>query len=565
MTRSTRRPRVLFSVYRNSIHWVLGLGFSLGLGVAPTWGDSIESPASPANSQHWADSSLLQTQNQDKPASPGPELKPLDAPLPKEKEWAPAPPTALETDTSGLRLPNASMGPANDTLPLIAPFPEVQDTLPLRFPYRAEFLSPAWDSVVRALTAQTAAAAARAQSKAGAPRGSIPVAKLPNALLRPVRILLKRENAAFTVNLQGDFGLARLDGPQAIPQAVVVRGNTSIRSRGRDLEIVDASGTRHYRDCRGLRLTPARSGVYFDIGGTPYRGSLDVVGEPASNVLNAINVLPMEEYLRGVLPYELGHVESQAIDALRALAVVARTYALKRMLRPNASRFDLYADVQDQVYKGMKDEYALSDDAIRETRGQVLLHSDTLVQTFYHSTCGGRTANREEVWDGGPIPYLISRDDLDPQGKPWCSTSPMMQWKQTWSASDLAAILRRNFTSGRAQGPSNFRSLEGFTVIDKTRCGRNKTLRIDTDAGPVVLRGDRIRWALKPIRSDGRILESAKFEIALQDDRVTAIGSGFGHGVGLCQYGAMNRARAGQGYREILIAYFAGTKVVEYR
>lgn len=524
-----------------------------------------DTPVASPPSQHWADSSLSRIQSQDTATALAPVLKALDAPLPKEKSWTPSATPALPQDSAGSRWPNAAIGPTSDTLPLTAPFPEAQDSLPLRFPYRAEFLSPAWDSVVRALTAQTAAAAARAQNQAGAQRGAIPVAKLPAALLRPVRVLLKRENAAMAVNLHGDFGLARLDGPQAIPQAVLVRGNTSIRSRGRDLEIIDAGGTRLYRDCRGLRLTPSRAGIYFDIADTPYRGSLDVVGEPASNALMAINALPMEEYLRGVLPYELGHVESQAIDALRALAVVARTYALKRMLRPNASRFDLYADVQDQVYKGMKDEYALSDDAIRETRGQVLLHADTLVQTFYHSTCAGRTANREEVWDGGPIPYLISREDVDAQGKPWCANSPMMQWKQTWAASDLAAILRRNFAGGRAQGPSDFRALKGFAVLDKARCGRNKTLRVDTDAGPVILRGDRIRWALKPIRSDGRILESAKFEIVLEGDRVTATGSGFGHGVGLCQYGAMNRARAGQGYREILTAYFAGTKVVEYR
>jgi SpoIID/LytB domain protein len=468
-------------------------------------------------------------------------------------------------DTLETAFPETELRASGDTLPQAAPFPEAQDSTLLRFPYRAEFLSAAWDSLAQSVAAQAAAAAAKAQKTPGIQRGAIPVAKLPGALTRAVRVLLKREAAAITLNLRSEFGLAKLNGSQAIPQAFVVTGNTTVRIKAADLEITDAGGTRLLRGCGGIRLIPAHMGAYFELGGFPYRGSLDLVAEPASTQLVAVNVVPMEDYLRGVLPYELGHVDATGSEALKSLAVVARTYAMRRMLRPASARFDLYADVQDQVYKGMKDEYAFSDLAVRDTRGQVLLYADTLVQAFYHSTCGGRTANREDVWDGGPIPYLTSRDDHDPQGRPWCAASPLLNWQQSWSLSDLSGILKRNFSAGRAQGNSDFQKIQGFSITEKAVCGRIKFLTVETDKGPVLLKGDRVRWALKPIRSDGRILESAHFDLDLQGDKVTASGIGFGHGIGLCQYGAIGRSKAGQSFREILAAYFQGTRIVEYR
>lgn len=495
--------------------------------------------------------------------------------LPRDEALPPSaipitPPLPLAPPPPGAQVePLPEYHPSTDSViaefPAIMPFPEVQDTMVLRFPYRPEFLSPAWDSAAKALAAEAAAAAALAKSQGLSHRGAVPIAVLPALLKRPVRVLLHKQAGGMTVDLQGDFGLAKLEGSQAIPQAQVLRGQVTLKFKGRNLEITDASGTKILRNTTGLRLNPARMGSYFTLKGTPYRGSLDLQIESASIQCLAINVLPMDEYLRGVLPYELGRVDASMREALNALAVVARTYAMKRMLRPAAQRFDLYDDVQDQVYKGMKDEYALSDAAVRDTKGQVLLHNDTLVQSYYSSTCAGKTAARHEVWDGAPLPYLVTRDDVNAQGQPFCGASPMMRWQQSWPQDEFVATLRRNYSAGRAEGPKDFKTVRGFEAGETFRCGRLKTLRVLTDAGPVLLRGDRIRWALKPMRTDGRILESARFEISLSGGKVTATGSGFGHGVGLCQYGAMGRAKAGQNYREILTAYFAGTRVVEYR
>jgi len=462
-------------------------------------------------------------------------------------------------------LPVAKIAPAGDSTFGIAPFPEALDSNLLRFPYRSEFLSPKWDSVAQAIAARQAEKNVASSGPSSGSRARPAIAGLPGALNRPVRVLLKKTANATSLTFYGEFGLAKIAGPQAIPQAMVVAGKAKFSPQGRDWLIESAAGTKVIRDCQAVRLSPARMGAYFEIDGIPYRGGVDIQLEPASTQLLVINRLGMEEYLRGVLPYELGRVDEKTVEALNALAVVARTFAMKRMLQASNRPFDLYDDVQDQVYKGMKDEYSLSDGAVRNTRGQVLMFADTLAETFYHSTCGGSTANKQDVWGGSGYPYLVARNDRDAQGRPYCSASPLLHWEQIWSPEELTGIVRANFSQAKAEGDRNFTAIKNLTVTRRAVCGRIMTLKLDTDRGTVLVHGDKVRWALKPLRKDGRILESANFEIGLQGRHFVATGTGFGHGVGLCQFGAMGRARAGQGYPDILSAYFAGTRIVEYR
>jgi len=267
----------------------------------------------------------------------------------------------------------------------------------------------------------------------------------------------------------------------------------------------------------------------------------------------------IEDYLRGVLPKEMGNRGEEAFEALKAQAVVARTYALKRMLAASPSEFDVHASIQDQVYGGAGVEYALSDRAVNETRGLVLRHADTLALCYYHSTCGGMTASRHEVWGGPVIPYLLSLSDRDAHNLAWCQASAYSQWTQTWSAADLADIIRRNVNG------SDFRTLKNFRILNRFSCGRIQTLEVETDRGKMELRGDKIRFALKPGNGEGRVLESARFSLSIEGNQIIAKGSGFGHGIGMCQMGALGRAAAGQGFVEILSAYYPGTETVQAR
>ena len=516
------------------------------LTIAPSTIDSNHLSATTASPPKSAKSTSAAKPNQTAETQPSPAFSPdpnwYPEALPEIPTWSDSTTTAANSDT--------------------LPFPEVIDSLVLSFPYRPEFMSLAWDSTARAWAKAAAAAAAKAKLEASGP---LPIAQMPSPLRRDVRVLLRKASPVLNGAARGGFAVYRVQGNQIIPEGLRIQGRFTLRSLGRDLEITSDAGKKRLRETSALRLAPVTGGSIFEIEGIPYRGALEIFKEGASAGFIAVNALPLEDYLRGVLPYELGRVDEKTTEALKALAVVARTYALRRLMRPAGTRFDLYADVQDQVYKGMKDEYALSDAAIQQTRGQVLLYNDTLIVGFYHSTCGGMTANREEVWEGDPAAYLVARSDLDSNGKPWCAGSPLLEWSQSWSPSALSAILKRNFATARAQGPTNFDRITKFTIEARARCGRIARLRIDTDEGPVFIRGDKVRWGLKPIRQDGRILESANFNIGFEGQQIVARGRGFGHGVGLCQWGAMGRARAGQNYRTILTAYYTQTRLVEYR
>jgi stage II sporulation protein D len=315
---------------------------------------------------------------------------------------------------------------------------------------------------------------------------------------------------------------------------------------------------------RKLRVISVNPYNLVDVNGSVYRGSLHLIGGTGGEI-TTINVIGVEDYLRGVLPYELGNVDRDALEALKAQAIVARTYAYKRMLRPGAREFHIYNDVQDQVYKGVRGEYLLSDRAVWETRGMAVMHADSLAICYYFSTCAGHTASKHEVWGGDSIPYLVSRPDLDPLGEPYCAASKYCAWTQEWTQSQLAGIVRRNLRAAGVMDAPAFTAIKGLDVQQRATCGRIRLLKIQTDKGPILIKGDKVRWAMRPSATDEKILPSASFTVKLAGGKVTAQGKGFGHGVGLCQVGAIGRAKANQNFRQIIEAYYTGVQVVEFK
>jgi stage II sporulation protein D len=156
----------------------------------------------------------------------------------------------------------------------------------------------------------------------------------------------------------------------------------------------------------------ARTSRFLELGGRPYRGQLVV--HSAGGRLQVVNHAGVEEYLYGVVPDEMP--PTWAMEALKAQAVAARTYAL--VSRRTSGTFDLFSDTRSQVYGGVPSEESRSSQAIDATAGKVLTHEGRLAWTFFHSTSGGRTAAIHDVWNASPIPYLVSvpdpHDDLSP-------------------------------------------------------------------------------------------------------------------------------------------------------
>jgi len=340
-----------------------------------------------------------------------------------------------------------------------------------------------------------------------------------------------------------------------------------------------------------ILLVPQPMGSFFFFNGTAYRGSLEII--PRNNRLRAVNLLPLEDYLRGVVPLELGIKEP---EALKAQAVVARTYALAHIGRSSQSDYHLTADVGSQSYGGLNAERSYVDEAIAATRGEILFwDGKPLREALYHSTCGGRTAPADTVFGGSPLPYLggvfcresvnapyridsdLSEDNdrivgmeealpadvdtnwLDDESDAFCSPSPYFRWQIEIEPLTLAEALARGLPQDRQVGIP-----QALNVISRDSSGRVAVLEIVGDVGIARISGDSIRRILlwRDDQERMRPLNSTRFRVVARPEGGWILsGAGWGHGVGMCQWGALGMARRGHNYEEILLHYYPGAEL----
>ncbi|WP_303733143.1 SpoIID/LytB domain-containing protein [Fibrobacter succinogenes] len=289
-----------------------------------------------------------------------------------------------------------------------------------------------------------------------------------------------------------------------------------------------------------------------------YNGEFIVTAN--GNKLNAINVIDIEDYLRGVVPYEIGKLDESKFEALKAQAVAARTYAYKHFGSRVAQGFDVYADTRDQVYKGLHSATELTDKAVRETEGVVMTYNGEFITAYYHSTCGGETEG-VVTWGRPDHPYLKNKPDLRPDGTPWCRESNYTEWTREFTEDELRDLFQINAKEAKANVPS-FSSIKSMHIQDTLKSGRIHTLVIETNNGSFTAKADKIRWLFK---RGGTILPSSFFRIHKNGNDWILKGKGFGHGVGLCQMGARARAQAGQSYIQILTHYYPGITLEKFK
>jgi stage II sporulation protein D len=315
---------------------------------------------------------------------------------------------------------------------------------------------------------------------------------------------------------------------------------------------------------------PKKDNSYLFLNGKPYRGALEVVLSPKYSQsenpesLMVLNIVYVEDYLKGVVPAEIGKLRDEEIEALKAQAIAARTYSLSRLGQYESSGYDLEASVVDQVYNGVEGEIPLVNEAIKDTKGRVLVYGKKLIHAYYHANCGGRTEYIERVWDKPPESYLIPVDDND-----FCSWAKNYNWEETWRKEDLERNLTLFLDSCEVLPPGGFGNLVDLVVKERSPSGRIELLDVVTDSGTYPIYRDKIRWALKRGSDHNLILPSTLFDLEIQrgfDNSiqwVTAKGHGNGHGVGMCQTGAIGMARKGYTYKEILAHYYPSAKIVK--
>ncbi|MBI5236796.1 MAG: SpoIID/LytB domain-containing protein [Deltaproteobacteria bacterium] len=287
-----------------------------------------------------------------------------------------------------------------------------------------------------------------------------------------------------------------------------------------------------------IRFFPKGEAVYLN--NKSYRGVIEIYDEGKG--LMIVNELSVEAYLAGIVSNEIpaGWPE----DALKAQAVIARTYALYHKKKRLNDKYHIEGSVLGQVFGGMASENPATTRAVDDTKGEIVAYNREPALTVYHSNAGGRTDRALDVWSSD-YPYLVSVES------PYDSASPGLNWEFAVQAGSFMTLLN-------ASGYS-LTEPEGIYAESKTPSGRIKTLIVkDEKSGSVRLSGEDLRRLL-----GYSSLKSSIYKVSKTNGLFIFTGKGSGHGVGLSQWGAKGMAENGYSYKKILMHYYPGTSIIK--
>lgn len=289
-----------------------------------------------------------------------------------------------------------------------------------------------------------------------------------------------------------------------------------------------------------IRIEPGYSPILMN--GQPYRGSMEL--RSAHGIISVINSVTIYEYLISVVPGEIPANWEQ--EALKAQAVAARTYAYYQLLasRKKSEGFDLEATTNSQVYRGMSDEKPRTTDAVTETSGEIITYEAKPILSYFHSTCGGKTIDDRHVWNASHLPYL--------QGVScgFCNDSTKFEWESRLSLEEIRNSLLKKYPVIGSIRNISFRKKDD----------RVTEVLIKHTRGNLKITGNSFRLMFPPERIRSLYFISKKYA-----DGLVLAGHGWGHGVGMCQWGARGMAIRGYRYREILKHYYTDVAVTSVR
>jgi stage II sporulation protein D len=276
-----------------------------------------------------------------------------------------------------------------------------------------------------------------------------------------------------------------------------------------------------------------------------YRGEFEVTN--LYGRLQIVNVLPMEGYLKNVIPAEM--TPSFPKEALKAQAVAARTYAYQHLGKHGRQGFDFCDSTHCQVYLGIRKEDSRTAAIVEETAGMVLTYKGRLINAIYQSDCAGKTSNNETIFGGVSLTYLRGVDDKD-----YCKYSPYSKpWKVHFTKEELLKALKKD---SRTNPGNNLNNIE----VQKTDwAGRPITVKISGDNTKIV--SGYYFWLIVGRTLSWSDFISTMYEIKKSGDGYEINGKGNGHGIGMCQWGAVGMAQRGFTYDKILEHYYPGTKL----
>lgn len=287
----------------------------------------------------------------------------------------------------------------------------------------------------------------------------------------------------------------------------------------------------------GVRIQPSRSPSIY-LNGRKFRGAIDIIRQSNQKLL-AINHVNVEEYLQGVLYHEVA--PWWPMEALKAQAIASRTFALYQTKANATKDYDLVSTVYAQVYGGRTSERSRTSKAIRLTKGKVLTYQNKIFPTFFHATCAGHTEAVNRLWKIN-LPPLRGRDCQ------FCQRSPYFQWEKKLALGRIEQTLEKaGFKVGL---------IKSIRIIDRDISDRVTDLVIISTQGEIEVEANRFRLAVGP-----NIIRSANFTVQIKKDKAHFLGHGWGHGVGMCQWGAFFMSKKHFDAEQILGYYYPEAKI----
>lgn len=278
------------------------------------------------------------------------------------------------------------------------------------------------------------------------------------------------------------------------------------------------------------------------IDGKIYPGEIEIISN--GNTLTVVNILDIETYLYGVLPYEV--VSSWNDEMLKVQAIIARTYTISNLGRHKSAGYDLCSTIHCQVYHGIsKRMYQRAKKAVDATSGLVIVDSKgNIIQSYYHAACGGSTEDVAEIWGTSSLEYLEGVKCKH------CKNSPYESWSYKILKSEFLKLLKE-------KGFSLNKDIKKIQILSYTKNGRVKELKIDSEKGHILVKAEELRKIL----GYNKLKSTRITKIEIEGDLICFYGKGWGHGIGLCQWGAAYASSYGKKFDEIIKYYYPNTKI----
>jgi len=346
-----------------------------------------------------------------------------------------------------------------------------------------------------------------------------------------VRVAIVEDRISVDLSLKGKYTISAIDTGKILKEGPYLNGKVTASKEG---IVIGGKAT----GSAGIRIKVLRdSNIYVD--SRRFRGNIDIIRKDNGKLL-IINNIDIDSYLYGVLYHEVSH--RWPAECLKAQAITARTFALHQARQNKLQPYDLRCDIYSQVYGGRTGEKWSTTHAVDSTRGKVLTFNGDIFPTYYHATCAGHTEDASNLWNIDIAPL---------KGVPcnFCGHSKHYRWVKEIPLVNLESKLRE---SGNKIG-----HIVSIKALSVNKSGRNENIEIKDDAGvAVVLSAKDFRQIFGP-----NDIRSTKFDIEIKRNSLVLNGMGWGHGVGMCQWGAYGMSLRGKKYDQILKYYYPGSEI----